>query len=253
VFNRCVNSYRIGERRLSVAGGTDVGRRYPANFDVLHLDGDRPVVAVADGMGAGRGSAVAGRTAVDGFVAAARAAGARPEAGVLRAAVADVQQRVNLAGAELGELTGCTLTALVGCEPDAAWIVHVGDSRAYRWRDGLLEQLTVDHTMAWLGAVNGWYPFDSPQAARDRYHLTRYVGHPARPEPDLLHVSLRPGDVLCLCTDGITEQVPYRRLAEVLGGGRSPADKVGNLIADAAAAGGADNATAVVIAVDEGR
>jgi serine/threonine protein phosphatase PrpC len=244
-----VNGYRVGERRLSAAGGTDVGRRYPANFDVMHVDGDRPILVVADGMGAGRGSAVAGRTAVDGFVAAVRAGGDRPGPTALRAAVADLQRQVGRAGADLGELTGCTLTALVGCEPDAAWIVHIGDSRAYRWRDGLLEQLTVDHTMAWLGAVNGWYPFDSPQAARDRYHLTRYLGHPGQPEPDLLHVSVRPGDVLCLCTDGISEQVPYRRLAEVLGAGRPPAETVARLVADAAAAGGSDNATAVVVAV----
>jgi serine/threonine protein phosphatase PrpC len=201
------------------------------------------VFVVADGMGAGRGSAVAGRTAVDAFVMAAR-----PDAGALLDAVADAQRRVRRAGADLGELTGCTLTALVGCAPDAAWIVHIGDSRAYRLRAGLLEQLTVDHTMAWLGAVNGWYPFDSPQAARDRYHLTRYVGHPDEPEPDLLYVSLRPGDVLCLCTDGIAEQVPYQRLARILGGG-SPADLVAQLIADATSAGGHDNATAVVLKV----
>jgi serine/threonine protein phosphatase PrpC len=239
-----VTSYVVGERRLAVAAGTDVGRRYPANFDVLHVDADRPLAVVADGMGAGRGSAVAGRTAVDGFVA-----GARPDAAVLRTVVAGIQRQVRRAGAELGELTGCTLTALVGCEPDAAWIVHIGDSRAYRLRDGLLEQLTVDHTMAWLGAVNGWYPFDSPQAARDRYHLTRYVGHPDEPEPDLMYVSLRPGDVLCLCTDGIAEQVPYQRLAQVLGGGLPPAGMVGLLVADATAAGGHDNATAVVLKV----
>ncbi len=224
----------------TMAAGTDVGRRYPANFDVHHADGNLAVVA--DGMGAGRGSAVAGRTAVDGFVAAAR-----PDPDALLAAVADIQRQVRVKGAELGELTGCTLTALVG-DGAAAWIVHIGDSRAYRLRNGLLEQLTVDHTMAWLGAVNGWYPFDSPQAARDRYHLTRYVGHPDEPQPDLLYVLLRPGDVLCLCTDGIAEQVPYQRLLEVLSGGR-PDDMVRHLVADAVKAGGHDNATAVVLKV----
>jgi serine/threonine protein phosphatase PrpC len=244
-----VTSYGVGERTLTIAAGTDVGRKYPANFDVMHVDAERPIAVVADGMGAGRGSAVAGRTAVDGFVAGASAAGARPEAAVLRAAVAAVQRRVRIAGAGLGELTGCTLTGLVGCEPDSAWIVHIGDSRAYRLRDGLLEQLTSDHTMAWLGAVNGWYPFDSAQAARDRYHLTRYVGHPQEPEPDLLQVALRQGDVLCLCTDGIAEQVPYQRLAQILGGGRPPEGMAKRLTDDAAAAGGSDNATAVVLKV----
>ena len=61
-----------------------------------------------------------------------------------------------------------------------------------------------------------------------------------------------PATCCCLCTDGIAEQVPYRRLAEVLGG-RAPADMVGQLVADAAAAGGSDNATAVVVAVSGDR
>jgi PPM family protein phosphatase len=242
-------SHRMGRLRLTLAAGSDIGTRYRANFDVVHLELDLPLAVLADGMGEGRGSAIAGRTAVDAFTAAARAARPRPDAGSLRAAVADVQRRVRRAGAEIGELTGCTLTALVGCPPDSAWIVHIGDSRAYRRRDGLLEQLTVDHTMAWLGLLNGWYTYDSAEAERARYHLTRYVGHPQLPDPDVSQVALRPGDVFCLCTDGIAEQVPYQRLAQVLGADRSPAQMVARLLADAAAAGGSDNATTVVLAV----
>jgi serine/threonine protein phosphatase PrpC len=242
-------THRLGRLRLALAAGSDVGRRYRANFDVVHLDMDLPVAVVADGMGDGRGSAIAGRTAVDGFTAAARAAAPLPDAGGLRAAVADIQRRVGRAGTDLGELTGCTLTALVACPPDSAWIVHIGDSRAYRLRDGLLEQLTVDHTMAWIGVLNGWYAHESHEAARARYHLTRFIGHPQRPEPDLLHVALRPGDRFCLCTDGIAEQVPYERLAQVLGADRPPKEMVARLLADAAAAGGSDNATAAVLTV----
>jgi serine/threonine protein phosphatase PrpC len=206
-------------------------------------------MVVADGMGASRGSAMAGRTAVDVFVSAVGSVGAGATG--LRAAVAEAQRQVCAAGDELGELTGCTLTALVADagDPGAAWVIQVGDSRVYRSRGGLLELLTVDHTMAWLGAVNGWYPADSPAAASARYQLTRYVGHPARPEPDLLNVALRPDDVLLLCTDGVTEQVPYQRLAELLRSGGRPADVVASLLSDALAAGGHDNATAIVLDV----
>jgi PPM family protein phosphatase len=231
--------------RLVMAGDSVIGNRYPANFDVLHLDTGRPLVVVADGMGGGQGSAVAGRTAVDTFVTAVPAS---PSPAALRAAVAEAQRRVLAAGARLNELTGCTLTALVGGNRDA-WIVQVGDSRAYRLRGGQLELLTVDHTVAWLGAIYGWFPADSEEAHAARYRLLRYIGHPDAPEPDVLNVSLRPGDVHLLCTDGLAEQVAYERLAAVLGGPSDPGTKAATLLADSLAAGGNDNATAAVIEV----
>jgi serine/threonine protein phosphatase PrpC len=245
-----------GDLRLAVAGGTQVGVRYSANFDVLHLDPDLPLVVVADGMGDGRGSAYAGRTAVDVLVAEVRTSGGEPVGPRrLRAAVGKAQRRVRLAGEELGELAGCTLTALVAGAPDdpaGGWIVQIGDSRVYRQRGGVLELLTVDHTVAWLGAVYGWYPADSPAAAKARYQLLRYIGHPGMPDPDVLSVALRPGDVYCLCTDGLAEQVPYQRLAEVLGAaGTAPAEMVPPLLADALAAGGHDNATVAVVKVEQ--
>jgi serine/threonine protein phosphatase PrpC len=241
---------RSGERTLTLAGGTQVGRRYHANFDVLYLTGEPPLAVVADGMGDTEGSAVASRTAVDVFVADLLAAGRPPDPAKIRHAVAEAQRRVRSAGARIGGLTGCTLTALLPTSRGDAWIAQVGDSRAYRYRAGLLELLTVDHTEAWLGAVYGWYPADSPQAAVDRYRLHRFVGHPADPEPDVLNVALRPGDVLCVCSDGLAEQVPYQRLRQVLGSAGHPAEQVALLLADALDAGGRDNATLAVLRVD---
>lgn len=244
-----VQTYECGPHRLTVAGGSVIGNRYPANFDVLHVEPTWAFLAVADGMGGGEGSAVAGKTAMATLVAAVQQAGQGAGPAELRAAVAQAQTRVRAAGATLGELTGCTLTALLAGPTAAdAWIVQIGDSRAYRLRDGLLELLTVDHTAAWLGAVYGWYPADSPAAASARYQLTRFVGHPDEPEPDVLSVSLRPGDVYCLCTDGVAEQVDYHRLRQLLG--REPTSVVSVVLADTLAAGGKDNATIAVLRVD---
>ncbi|WP_422770318.1 PP2C family protein-serine/threonine phosphatase [Plantactinospora sp. WMMC1484] len=273
-------SYPLAGHRLEAAGGSRVGKRYSANFDVLHLDPVLPFVAVADGMGEGRGSSIAGGTAMETMVAGVRTAA--PDIGPeqLRAAMAEAQLAVRTAAADLPELTGCTFTGLVATTPFAetgsrhgapiarsapgsddrvrsgepsgplpAWIVQIGDSRAYRLRDGLLELLTVDHTAAWLGAVYGWYPADSPEAAAARYQLTRYVGHPSMPEPDLLHVTLRPGDVYCLCTDGVAEQLDYQRLASRLGTGAGLAEMVRGILADTLVAGGRDNATIAVLRV----
>jgi PPM family protein phosphatase len=234
--------------RVRMAAGSDVGRRYRDNFDVWHVGATPPCAAVADGMGDGRGSAAAGRLTMTAFVDAIRVPGTVSPAG-LRAAVATIQTRVNGEGRRLGELTGCTLSALV-LDDGGGWIVQVGDSRVYRLRDGLLELLTVDHTAAWLGAVYGWYPADSPQAAAARYRLTRYIGHAAHPEPDIMHVAPRPGDVFCVCTDGVAEQLSYELLTRRLGVGSGPGAIVDAIVADARQAGGSDNATAVVVCFD---
>ncbi|SDM44991.1 PP2C family protein-serine/threonine phosphatase [Allokutzneria albata] len=225
---------------ITAAAGSETGKRYRANFDVVHLTESPLRAVVADGMGDGEGSGRAGRTAVDTFVAGVTG---DATADSLRAAVSTAQHAV----AKIPGFAGCTLTAMVESST-GFWITQIGDSRAYRLRRGLLELLTVDHTMAWLGAVNGWYPFDSREAAAARYHLTRYIGHPELPEPDVLSVTVRPGDIYLLCSDGIAEQVPFQRIRDVLGQPLSPQAKVGRLLADAEAAGGNDNATAVVVA-----
>jgi PPM family protein phosphatase len=229
--------------RFDAAVGSEVGHRYTANFDVAHLGTEPLLAVVADGMGDSPGSALAGRATVDAVVAGLVGA-ITPD--LIRTVVARAQEAV----AELGRrddvgLTGCTLTALAG-DANGLWIAQLGDSRVYRLRGTLLELLTVDHTMAWLGAVHGWYPFDSPQARSARYQLTRFVGHPEQPAPDVLSVLPAVGDVYLLCTDGVAEQVEYQRIAEILGG-RTPRQAVKEILDAADAAGGQDNATAVVV------
>ncbi|HEX5204538.1 PP2C family protein-serine/threonine phosphatase [Paractinoplanes rhizophilus] len=234
-------------RRLTAAAGSVTGNRYQDNYDVLHLDPGRALAVVADGMGAGPGSAAAGRTAVDVFVRDVPV-GCVPAA--LRVAVDQAQQEVRRAARTLDELTGCTLTAFVADTTAGAWIVQIGDSRAYRLRGGLLELLTADHTVAWVGLLHGWFAHDSDDARMARYRLTRYVGHPESPEPDVLNVSLRPGDIFLLCSDGVSDQLSFERLIQLLGTNPDPAAAAHFILEDTLEAGGADNATAVVIKVE---
>ncbi|MFC9897240.1 PP2C family protein-serine/threonine phosphatase [Nocardia sp. NPDC127579] len=245
---------------IDAAAGSAVGNRYRANFDVVHLARDPLCAVVADGMGDSEGSARAGRTAVDTFVewtAAVRRDGPAHERAdlstveVLRGAVAAAQQRVGAIGRELGGLAGCTLTALTE-SPEGFWITQIGDSRVYRLREGLLELLTVDHTMAWLGVTHGWYPFHSHEAAAARYHLTRYIGHTSQPEADIVPVTVRPGDRYLLCSDGIADQVSYQELQHTLSHSAAPAAMVDRLLAAADAAGGNDNASAIVVSAGRG-
>jgi len=231
--------------RFEAAVGSETGNRYAANFDVAHLRTDPLLAVVADGMGDSPGSALAGRATVD-TVVAGLVGEITPR--LIRKVVAQTQERVTEIGRQDVGLAGCTLTALAGDE-NGLWVVQVGDSRVYRLRGRLLELLTVDHTMAWLGAVHGWYPFDSAEARAARYQLTRYVGHPGRPEADVLNILPATGDVYLLCTDGIAEQVEYAGIANALAT-RPPEQAVRELLAAADAAGGHDNATAIVISAE---
>ena len=235
-------TWTAGPLSLTAAGGTVVGYRYDANYDVMHVSPDRPLAVVADGMGDGPGSAAAGRTAVSSFVSAAGAS-----ASSLLTAGGEVQRAVRSAGRDIPGLTGCTLTALVA-DDTSAWLVQLGDSRAYRLRDNLLELLTSDHTMAWLGVTHGWLTLDSEAGQRAGYHLTRYAGHPAAPDPDVLAVRLQPGDRILLCTDGVHGQLSYDHLQAALTADRPPHSTVSRLLADTLVTGN-DNATAVLVDV----
>ncbi|TDB78663.1 MULTISPECIES: PP2C family serine/threonine-protein phosphatase [unclassified Micromonospora] len=239
----------VGQVTLEVADGSVAGHRYRANFDAWHVDPELPLAVVADGMGDGEGSLLAATVATETLTELVRAGWPTVGPRELRAAVAEAQIRVRRTGAALDELTGCTLTALLA-DPDGehCWIVQLGDSRAYRLRGGVLELVTVDHTMAWLGVLHGWWPANSPEAARARYQLLRYVGHPDRPEADLLALPLRPGDTWLLCTDGVSDQLDYHRLRDLLSG-RAPADAVQALLDATLGEGGVDNATAAVLRV----
>jgi serine/threonine protein phosphatase PrpC len=96
--------------------------------------------------------------------------------------------------------------------------------------------------------LNGSFTADSPEGRAARYRLNRYAGHPAEPEPDLLNVALRSGDLFLLCTDGISDQVGYERLTQVLGATTSLTAAVAVLLNDSLLIGD-DNATAALVRV----
>ena len=92
--------------------------------------------------------------------------------------------------------------------------MQIGDSRAYRLRDGLLELLTVDHTVAWLGLLHGWFDHDSAAGPRRPLPPDPLHRPPRRPDPDVLNEPLHPGDVYLLCTDGVADQLTYEQLPD---------------------------------------
>ena len=228
--------------------GTDTGRQRRANED-SHL-ARAPLFVVADGMGGAQAGEVASRIAIESFEGGVQDASA-PES-----ALAELTQRAN---AHIHELShshaeqagmGTTLTAVYVGEREIS-IAHVGDSRAYRLRDGVLERLTEDHSLVdellRQGRLTPEEALEHPQ----RSVITRALGPEGVVEVDTRSYPARDGDVYLLCSDGLTTMLAEDRLAAVLLAHATLHGAGEALIAAANEAGGRDNITVVLLRVEE--
>jgi serine/threonine protein phosphatase PrpC len=236
--------------KVTAFGRSDVGRVRVGNEDALLITGN--VFAVADGMGGHRAGEVAsaaaleplallaGRTFPDGTAAieALTAAAVAANAAVARRSNEDPDL----------EGMGTTLTALL-LEGTTAHLVHVGDSRAYLLRDGVLVQLTDDHTLVQALIDQGRITREQAGTHPHRSVITRAIGVANEVEIDARSLPLQPDDVLLLCSDGLTGVVEDERITDLLTDGSLEAT-VDALIGAANEAGGPDNVTVLLVRVD---
>jgi PPM family protein phosphatase len=237
--------------RVRAHGVTHVGLVRPNNEDAFHV-GDW-TFAVADGVGGAPAGEVAAGLAVERIAAVDDAtptspddAGARLE-GAVRDAARAVHDGSNSNPAHAGMAT--TLTA-AGIWDDRLVVAHVGDSRAYHFRDGHLEQRTQDHTVAEEAVRAGLIGRDEAAAHPERHMLVRSLGdRPDVPVATVTPEPLRPGDVVVLCSDGLTEPCDDTAIAEILRSSPEPEAAAERLVEAALAKGGPDNITVVVVSV----
>ncbi len=166
----------------------------------------------------------------------------------LRAALHACREEVAAVGRASGYTDmGTTLTLGYLMWP-RLYVVHVGDSRAYLFRDGEARQLTTDHTVAQRMVEKGLLSPEQAAQSRWGHALVRCVsaGTP-EPDVDVRKVKLQTGDVLLFCTDGLSKYLEPDAIAAALGKGGSAADTARELVAAANAAGGSDNVTVVVV------
>jgi len=166
----------------------------------------------------------------------------------LRAALHACREEVSSVGRASGYTEmGTTLTLGYLMWP-RLYVVHVGDSRAYLFRDGAALQLTTDHTVAQRMVEQGLMTPEQAAQSRWGHALVRCVsaGTP-EPDVDVVKVKLHAGDALLFCTDGLSKYLEPDVIAAELGKGRS-AEATARALVDAAnAAGGTDNVTVVVV------
>jgi serine/threonine protein phosphatase PrpC len=252
---------------LSWAVSSDPGLRRTSNEDSYSTRPNIGLFVVADGMGGHVAGEVASRVAVEAIeLFVQETAGADKnrtwpfpfdptlslEANRLKAAVRLANRRIASAIADSQELRGMATTAsgmLFGTR-DAS-VAHVGDSRVYVLRDGVLDQITHDHSWVEEQVRAGTL---TPSAARQhpwRNVVTRALSGGEDPEVDVTEITPRPGDRYLLCTDGLFGVVPDAQIAEILGRRAVPLDEICRGLIDAANdAGGPDNITTLVIQID---
>ena len=234
---------------VSHAAASDIGLRRENNEDSYAvIDLGRPfpcVLIIADGMGGHRRGELASRIAVDYVEELLRhklETDSDPE--TVQQALADICEKANirvyLGSLESEDCRGMGTTAAVIYE-DQLILAHVGDSRAYLYRDSSLLRLTIDHTL-----VQEMIDAGSLSEAESKTHprrnvLTRALGAPENVQSDTIRLPLEQGDGILLCTDGLHGTVSDEEILAVLNEEKSSEQAVNKLIALANAKGGEDN------------
>jgi len=257
----------VSDVRITCDALSDVGRKRKGNEDAHFMSEEQRLYVVADGMGGHAAGEVASRVAVDAIAEFVELTGGNQEitwpfglddsisyeGNRLKTAVRHANSRVLEATRESAEYEGmATTVAAVLVDGDTANLAHVGDSRIYLFHDGKIEQLTRDHS--WVneqietGAI-------SPEQARShplRNVVTRALGGRADLVVDIQSRRMAAGDMLLLCSDGLTTMVTDADIARILGESQGDVAKgAADLVNEANQRGGEDNITVVLLKFGE--
>ena len=227
---------------------TDTGRQRRDNEDSAIASA--PLFVVADGMGGARAGEVASQIAIESFQHGLPDSGNPEEqlADLVRAANRAIYDRSRADRGRAG--MGTTLTAAYVGDAHVA-IAHVGDSRAYLFRDGTLQRLTQDHSLVDELVRRGKLTEEQAAEHPQRSIITRALGPEPDVEVDTWTYPARSGDVVLLCSDGLTSMISEIRVREVLSAHDDLDAAADALIHAANEAGGRDNITVVLFRLEE--
>lgn len=240
---------------MQVTGATDIGLVRSSNQDALRygsLGSEACYAVVCDGMGGANGGNVASSIAVE--LIADRLTQYDPQEATPHTAehlFASAMQAANLSIYERAldspDLSGMGTTVVaVLLHGDTACISHTGDSRAYLLRDGALTPVTRDHSVVQEMIEQGRLTEEQARSHPRKHFITRALGVSAQESGEYDELTLRPGDRLLLCTDGLTNMLDNDKIRELTDGCPS-IEAVPRLIRAALDAGGRDNVTVLLV------
>jgi serine/threonine protein phosphatase PrpC len=253
--------------KISYQAVTDVGRKRKGNEDSLFVNAEQNLFVVADGMGGHAAGEVASRLAVDAINEFVCLTGDDEEitwpygldetisydGNRLKTAIRYANRKVLEATKEKSEYEGmATTVAAVLVDDDSANLGHVGDSRIYLLRAGQITQLTTDHSWVNEQIVGGMISPDQARTHPLRNVVTRALGGKNDLMVDMKVHKIEPGDMLLLCSDGLTTMMPDEDIARVIGEANGDVEKAARaLVAAANAKGGEDNITVLILRFEE--
>lgn len=209
------------------------------------------LLVIADGMGGQAAGEIASAVAVETLAEL----DSPQTQGLTGDPVRDLDDRVKLANTKIRAIIaqrpelegmGTTVTALFLAGGTHFAFAHIGDSRAYRLRGGVLEQISTDHTWVQRLIDEGQITEDEATRHPQRSLLMRALGTTAEVDLDLTVLDVQAGDRYLLCSDGLSGFVPFNTLASTLTGYGDPHHAAETLIQHALRGGGADNITCIV-------
>jgi PPM family protein phosphatase len=235
-------------RAAEVSCKTDTGRQRRDNEDNAYARA--PVFVVADGMGGAQAGEVASRIAIEAFENGLPDTGSPEErlSTLVREANHQIYERSRADRQRAG--MGTTLTAAFVDDAHVA-IAHVGDSRAYLFRGETLQRLTQDHSLVDELVRRGKLTEEQAAEHPQRSIITRALGPEPDVEVDTWTYPARPGDVVLLCSDGLTSMISEEQVREVLVAHDNLDEAADALIHAANEAGGRDNITVVLFRLEE--
>lgn len=234
---------------LEAAALTHVGKVRTGNEDAYGHCLDAGVFAVCDGMGGAAAGEIASRIAIDTLIERLCAVTSQEDRRKALEESIDAANRLVYAQAARHDSLrgmGTTLVA-VAIQNGHALIGHVGDSRCYLFRSGRLTRETNDHSLVDEQVRLGHMTREDAERSPLRNVITRAIGTQQSVEAEIADLPLEPGDMLLLCSDGLTREVPEDRIAEILAQSGTVDDLCRRLIDAANDAGSHDNVTAILV------
>ena len=231
---------------------TDVGLKRNSNQDFVYASDQRvgrlpSLFIVADGMGGHAAGDLASRVCVETVVDSIGTSSKRQPAAILREAIAKANAAVLKKAAQKPDYAGMGTTIVAAViDGNTLTVANVGDSRLYLIDDDRIDQITQDHSLVAEMVRSGRLTREQMRDHPEKNIITRAVGGEETVEADLFDVGMRKGDVILLCSDGLTNMVEDEQIFRIIRRERTLKEAGQKLIQAANSAGGRDNISVVL-------
>jgi len=254
----------INDLALRFALKSHPGKIRPLNEDAVGADPNIGLFVLADGLGGYNAGEVASTMAVSSLLSGLGAQLQRAHssedssfdpASALRGALVSMNEEIFRAALQSAVYEGmATTTVIAWFLGGRLWVAHAGDSRLYRFRSGALQQITRDHSFSQELLDAGMINEEEARVLPAKNLVTRAVGASPTLEPEVHDYDVEAGDIILLCSDGLTEMVTNGGISAVVAADvHDIAQAARRLVDGANEAGGRDNCSVILIRVDDGQ